>query len=273
VNPALPRRIIVGAAAVLALLLLAGVVAASLSGHHVNRPQAQLPATTSTTQPQVSKGFAPVAPLRTQPAQTPVQEQYDAALTSGLQSSSSMKAALTAPVPEPAFSADRPALAAANTPEGWVQEFTEALLDIDFAHQSRADLGAWVAAESAPELLPGVPPAVQDKVLYLSLFESGVFGNTSPIPDQQTWDANARSDTRWSVSDLTVQTDPRYSQIVASGWQPPDERFVVEDATGILNITAGGATTQQRFSMAVYAGSAHWHEGYGTVLVDNWKET
>lgn len=272
-NPAFPRRIIVGAAAVLALLLLAGVIAASLTAQRKNRPQAGTSPTSTAVTARPPGGLKPVAPLRSRPAQTPVQEQYDAALASGLGSSSSMKVALELRVPEPAFSPDRPALAAANTPESWVQEFSEALLDIDFAHESRAALGAWVSAESAPELLPGVPPGVQNKVLYLSLFKAGVFGNSSPIPDQRTWEANARSGLRWSVSNLTVQTDPRYSKILASGWQPLDERFVVEDATGILNVTTGGSTTQQRFSMAVYAGSAHWHQGYGTVLVDDWKET
>jgi hypothetical protein len=273
VTSALPRRILVGAAAVLAFLLVAGIIAASMAGHRKNGPQAQAPPTTAATPARSSKGFTPVAPLRTQPAETPVQEQYDDALASGLGSSASIKVAEAAQVPEPAFSADRPALAAANTPELWVQEFTQALLDIDFAHQSRASLGAWVSAEAAPELLPGVPSDVQNKVLYLSLFEAGVFGGSSPIPDQSTWDADARSGVQWSVSNLTVQTDPRYSQIVATGWQPVDQRFVVEDATGILNVTTGGSTTQQPFSMAVYAGSAHWHQGYGTVLVDDWKET
>lgn len=272
-NPALPRRLVVGAALVIALLLLAGVVAASLATHRKRMPQAETPTTTTATTTPPSRDFTPVAPLRTRPAQTPVQEQYDAALSSGIASSSSMKAALAARVPDPAFSAGRPALAATNTPEEWVQEFTQGLLDIDFAHLSRAALGAWVSAESAPELLPGVPAAVQDKVLYLSLFEAGVFGNSSPIPDRSTWEADARLGVRWSVSNLTVQPDPRYSQILASGWQPLDERFVVEDATGVLNVTVGGSTTRRTFSMAVYAGSAHWHQGYGTVLVDDWKET
>lgn len=272
-NPGFPRRLIVGTAVVLAILLLAGVIAGSLTSHRRNQPQAEAPRPSTAPAPRPSTGFTPVAPLRTRPAQTPVQEQYDAALSSGLGSSSSMSAALAAQVPGPAFSTDRPALAVANTPELWVEEFTQALLDIDFAHESRAALGAWVSAESAPELLPGVPPGVQNKVLYLSLFEAGLFGSSSPIPDRQTWDADARSGTRWSVSNLTVQTDPRYSQLLATGWQPDDERFVVEDATGILNITTSGSTTARPFSMAVYAGSAHWHQGYGTVLVDDWKES
>ena len=134
-------------------------------------------------------------------------------------------------------------------------------------------LGAWLSAEEAPELLPGVPQQVHNKVLFLSLFDAKAFGGASPIPDQPTWDAFARSAVRWAVSDVFVQADPTFSQIAASGWEPVDQRFAVEDVFGVLTATGGRSPIRRTFSMAVYVGSAHWHPGYGTVLVDDWKES
>jgi hypothetical protein len=110
-------------------------------------------------------------------------------------------------------------------------------------------------------------------VLYLSLFETAATGGTaSPVPDPVTWAADARAGVRWSVSNLVVQADPQFSQIVASGWEPVDQRFAVEDVTGLLPVAHGSTRTRTNFSMTVYVGSAHWHDGYGTVLVNDWKE-
>jgi hypothetical protein len=217
-----------------------------------------------------------VPPLTALPPETPVQQQYDAAIASGLASSSSLQAAQAAQVPAAGFSDGWPGLPVANTPAQWASTFTNELLDIDFARQTRAALGAWLSAEEAPELLPGVPSDVADKVLYLSLLEGASVGEAaSPIPDTVTWQANARAGVRWRVSDLLIQVDPQFSQIVASGWQPIDQRFALEDVTGALTISRvrTAPATIKRFSMAVYVGSAHWHQGYGTVLVNDWKET
>lgn len=269
------RGFVVAAAALFAVLLTAGIVAASLgSGHPRSRataaPAAAAPAISSDSTPT----WKPVPPLTDVPPDTPVQQQYDAALTSGLAASSSVQAAEAAQVPPPGFSATWPALPVADTPERWAGQFTRALLDIDFAHQSRSGLGRWLSAEEAPELLAGVPGSVANKVLYLSLFDSTALGGTSsPIPDASAWQTAARAGERWTVSDLVVQADPQFSQIVASGWQPVDERFTVEDVTGNLTTTRGTSKTTKQFSMAVYVGSAHWHDGYGTVLVGDWKES
>lgn len=269
------RRLIVAVAAVFVMLLVAGVIATSVgSGHtrrHVNaEPMSAAPAILPTQ----TSTFTAVPPLTDVPADTPVQQQYDAALASGLASSSSVEAASAAQVPAPGFSADWPALPVANTPEQWVTQFSQQLLDIDFARQSRTDLGQWLSAEEAPELLAGVPAATADKVLYLSLFDSAAVGGTSsPIPDTNSWRAAAQAGQRWTVSNLVAQPDPQFSQIVASGWQPIDQRFAVEDVTGNLTTTQSESSTTKHFSMAVYVGSAHWHDGYGTILVSNWKES
>jgi hypothetical protein len=268
------QTLVAGAVAVVLVGLIAGVAAALLGTSHRRASQASLPATTEAGHfPKRTAGFTPIAPLTDTPAETPVQEQYDAALASGLASSSSVKIAVRAQAPAPAFSSSWPPVLVANTPEQWVTDFTAELLDIDFARQSWAGLGAWLSAEEAPELLPGVPQQIQDKVLFLSLFDASALGGASPIPDDSTWDAYARSGVRWSVSDVLVQADPTFSQIIASGWEPIDQRFAAEDVSGVLTVTVGHSATRRHFSMAVYVGSAHWHPGYGTVLVNAWKET
>ncbi len=262
-----------GVAAFLVALIVAVVASSSGSSHTRRTPEtgpSNVPATLSPVQPQ---SWTAVPPLTDVPTQTPVQQQYDAALASGLAASSSVQAAEVAQVPPPGFLPPWPALPVVNTPEQWVAQFTQELLDIDFTRQTRAGLGQWLSAEEAPELLTGVPASIADKVLYLSLFDTAAVGGaSSPVPDASTWTAAARAGERWSVSDLVIQADPQFSQIVASGWEPIDQRFAVEDVTGLLTIHQGQSNTTNHFSMAVYVGSAHWHDGYGTVLVNNWKE-
>ena len=265
----------VAVAGVLVSALIVGTVAALSGGsRHGPHPKAAPPAATAGPFPAEQTSFTSVPPLTDDPAQTPVQEQYDSAFASGLSSSSTLETAERTMTPSPAYSASWPAIPTADTPESWSTEFVQGLLDIDFAHQTRAGLGGWLSAEEAPELLPGVPADVAGKVLYLSIFDADTLGSgPSPIPDQAGWDSLARAGVRWSVTDLLAQPDPSFSQIVAAGWQPIDQRFAVEDVSGLLTVATGGTSVQHDFTMTVYVGSAHWHPGYGSVLVDNWKES
>lgn len=276
-RPVTARRrpaLVAGIVATVVGALIAVVVTTLLVGGHHHASPLNTPSTTEAgLLPNRTAGFTPVPPLTDTPAETPVQQQYDAALASGLSSSASVEIAEQADPSAPAFSPSWPPLAVADTPEQWVTEFTTALLDINFAQQQRSGLGAWLSAEEAPELLPGVPQQVQDKVLFLSLLDAEALGGTSPIPDPSSWAALARSDVRWSVSDVVVQADPTFAQIAASGWEPIDQRFAVDDVSGVLTVTGGQMVARHTFSMAVYVGSAHWHPGYGTVLVDDWKES
>jgi hypothetical protein len=261
------------AAAIVLLALTAGVAVTAIGGSHRRASPASLPPTTEAhLSPKGSTGITPTPPLTNAPTETPVQEQYDAALASGLGTSPSVEIAELARAPVPAFSSAWPPLVVANTPEQWASEFTAGLLDIDFAHQSRSGLGEWLSAEAAPEMLPGVPQQIQDKLLYLCLLDASALGNASPIPDQSTWDRDARSSVRWSVSGLFAQPDPTFAQIVASGWEAVDERFAAEDVSGVLTVTAGRSIMRRDFSMTVYVGSALWHPGYGSVVVGDWKE-
>jgi hypothetical protein len=219
-------------------------------------------------------GFEPVPPVTDVPQETAVQRADDQALAKGLASSSSVAAAEAVPVPAPSTSAAWPAEAASDQSDPWVEGFVEGLLDIDFARQSRAGLGGWLSAEEAPEMLPGVPEAVQNKALYLSLFDTAALGGGStPVPSATAWQADARAGVIWSVSDLLAQPDPHWAQIVSTGWQPVDEHFSVVDVSGLLTVHGLGQGGRHQFSLAVYLGSAHWHPGYGTVLVNDWTET
>lgn len=264
----------VAVAGVLVIALIVGTVAALSGGsRHDEHPKAAPPAAAEPL-PAEQTSFTSVPPLTDDPAQTPVQEQYDSAFASGLSSSSTLETAEQTTAPSPAYSVSWPAIPVADTPESWSTEFVEGLLDIDFAQQTRAGLGGWLSAEEAPELLPGVPADVAGKVLYLSIFDADTLGSgPSPIPDQAGWNSLARAGERWKVTDLLAQPDPNFSQIVAAGWQPIDQRFAVEDVSGLLTVATGGTSVQHDFTMTVYVGSAHWHPGYGSVLVDNWKET
>ena len=270
------RHLLAAASAIAAVvLIIVGVLASgSRSSNQRTRRAVGTPSTTTAARPAGPGGWQPVPPATDVPAQTAVQQEYDSALASGIGSSPSLVTARIARTPPPGFSTGWPALAVASTPQQWTDEFTKQLLGIDFAHQSRAGLARWLTAEEAPELLPGVPASVADKVLYLSLFDTASFGgSTSPVPSAAAWAADASAGTTWAVSDLTVQPDPRFSQMVAAGWEPVDQRFAVEDVSGLLDVTQGGSRSARRFSMVVYVGSAHWHPGYGTVLVDDWKES
>ena len=271
------RKIMVVVLGLFVLLLAAGVLASALApGHRRGHAPAVAPPSrpTRVPAPAVSGTWVAVPPVTVVPDQTPVQQQYDQALAQGLASSSTAAAATSVPIPAPAVSSAWPALPVSYSPDQWARQFAAGLLDIDFARQSRPGLGAWLSAQEAPELLPGVPLALQNKVLYLSVVDpSLVGGGPTPIPSAAGWAADAKAAVRWSVGDLLVQPDPQWSQILAEGWQPIDERFGVEDVSGQLTVTGGGTSVTHRFSMCVYTSSAHWHDGYGTVLVDDWTES
>jgi hypothetical protein len=213
------------------------------------------------------------APATVAPAGSPAQEQYDQAFSQGLGSLPGMAAAQGLTVPEPAVSAGWPRLAVEVTPERWAGAFVAGLLDVDYASQSRSGLAEWLQAQEAPELLPGVPGSVADKVLYVSLLDPGLFGGQpTPVASEGQWAAAARTGTRQAVSDLMVQPDPGWAQMTAAGWQPADVRMTEEDVSGLLTVRQGRGIVSHRFGMQVIVGSARWHDGYGTVAVSDWQE-
>jgi hypothetical protein len=212
-------------------------------------------------------------PVTAAPPGTPIQEQYDQAFSQGLSSLSGMAAAQALTVPFPAVAGTWPDLPVQVTPERWAAAFTAGLLDVDFARQSRAALAAWLQAQEAPELIPGVPTGVADKVLYISLLDPGLFGGQpTPVASSSQWAANAGAGVRQTVSNLLVQADPAWAQTVAAGWQPSDARMTEEDVSGLVEVHQGGRVASHRFRLQLIVGSARWHDGYGTVAVSGWQE-
>jgi hypothetical protein len=86
-------------------------------------------------------------------------------------------------------------------------------------------------------------------------------------PSAEQWRADAVAGTRWVVSGLQVQPDPSWQSMVAAGWQPRDLYASVDDVSGLLTVTQGASVTRRTFSLEIQLGSAHWHAGYGTVLL------
>jgi hypothetical protein len=218
-------------------------------------------------------GLISHTPVTATPAGTPIQQEYDQAFTQGLGNQPGMTAARSLAVPGPGVSGGWPALPISATPEAWAASFVAGLLDVDFARMSTATLGAWVQAQEAPELLPGVPAAVADKVLYISLLDPGLFGGQpTPIPSAAQWQSLAQAGARQSVSDLLIQTDPAWAQMTAAGWQPTDARTTELDVSGLLTVSAARTVTIHHFGLQVIVGSARWHDGYGTVATAGWEE-
>lgn len=268
------RRTMAAAAIAFVALLIGGIAAGLLGspGHRqpITRPSAR-PSTNASGQ---RAGPAPVPPATVAPADTPVQQQYDQALESGLSASPTVLAAETTAIPPPAVSPAWPAPQPSNDAQQWIQTFVTELLSINFSNQTRPGLASWLSYVEAPELLPGVPQAAQNKVLNLSLMNPSAAGSgSSPIPDESQWSALAAQHSAWSAHDLLIQPDSQWAQILAAGWQPVDQRFGAYDVSGLLTRAGGGQSTTAHFSLVIYVGSAHWQEGYGTVLVSKWGES
>lgn len=257
-----------------AALVVAGGMAVILAagGGHARPGRSQpLRATAAPASGSVGPGSpGTLAPATTVPAPSPVQQQYDQGFERGY-SSPSAKAMLasadTLPLPAPVISGGWPALGISDAPEGWATSFVHALLTIDFARQSRRALGAWLVAETAPDLMPGIPAPFQDRALYVSVIDPAVMRQAPIVPTAAQWKADAKAGVRWTVSGLAAQVDPQWQAMIAAGWQPRDLRASVGDVTGVLTVTAGKTITHRHLSLVVAVGSAARHAGYGTVAV------
>lgn len=266
-----------------AALSIAGMIWATVGTGHGHTSVAGTRSTTppparrhpTSSLPAPATPWVPVPPATTVPPQTPVQLQYDSAFERGLAPTMAGIEAAARHLPAPSYVGGWQALPASQQPGQWVTSFTTALLGINFARQTRAGLGQWLVANEAPETIPGVVPSVQNAALYLSLFDPSAAGATaSPVPSTAHWQSNAAAGVIWAASQLLVEVDPQWSQIIASGWEPTDTRLADYDVSGVLTVTRPGRPPiSHRFSMQVYVGSAHWHQGYGTVSVSSWSES
>jgi hypothetical protein len=263
-----------------ALLAIGGLIAVVSGGGKQHRPSRTAASVAPVARPSPAikpavpaNGLSWHTPLTVVASGTPVQEEYDQAFTEGLGSQAGMIRAESLPVPSPALAGGWPVLTAASTPERWAAEFVAGLLDINFAMQSRLALAAWLQAQEAPEMIPGIPATVADKVLYISLLDPGLFGGQpTPVDSAEVWGNQARAGLRQTVSGLLIQVDPAWSQLIASGWQPADVRMTEVDVSGVLSeIQAGRAVSGHPFGLQLIVGSARWHDGYGTVAMAGWQ--
>lgn len=258
--------------AMVATAVIAGVLLAVTAGGGKVRQKSDAPSASSTTTVPLRGGLQAQTPDTVAAAQSPVQVEYDQQFEQGLAGTTAGVTALR--VPAPRISGGWPVLPVANDPAVWSTEFVAGLLDVNFTRQSRSALGAWLDAQEAPELLPGMPAAAADKLLFVSLLDLGVVpggAQPSPIPSASVWAANAKAGVRQSVSDLLVQGDPGWAQVIAQGWQPTDARMTAMDVSGLLTVTRGSKSTVHHFTVEVYVGSARWHAGYGTESVTAWQ--
>ncbi len=270
-----PRRLFIAAAALLVFLIVVGAIAtiATTSGvrrsSSTRRPVLSAPSSVrSSARPTVQ--LQAVAPATTIPAQSPVQQRYDQGFVQGYSSPSSKAMIANAEslhLPAPAVAGGWPSLAVSNTPDGWAATFVRGLFTIDFARQSRAALGAWIVAQDAPDLMPGLPAEFRGQALYVSVMDPQAMAQPPVIPSRSQWRIDAKAGTRWAVSDLQVSLDPQWQAMVDAGWQPRDIRASIEDVSGLVSVTNGATTTRRHLSLSVAVGSAQWHQGYGTVAV------
>jgi hypothetical protein len=276
------RRVLLGLAVLFGLaVIVMGLVGMTAKRHGRTDPPtatqappvgapAQIPAINPAAP---GSGLSWHTPATLVPSGSPVQEQYDQAFSEGLGSLSGMAAAQTLRLPPPAVAGGWPALPVQVTPERWAASFTSGLLTIDYAHQPRSALTNWLQAQEAPELIPGVPSSVADKVLSISLLDPEIFGGQpTPVVSDSAWAARARAGASQTVSDVIVQPDPGWAEMTAAGWQPADVRMTEEDASGLVSLHQSGRTTTHRFALQLIVGSARWHDGYGTVAVSSWQE-
>jgi hypothetical protein len=258
---------VAGTAVMVSLVVVSLLAVAVIGGHRT--PGRHEPSASATTTGSVgTQGLAAQPPQTITPTGTPTQEQGDQLIGEQLAATPGLATVEALPVPGPSVSDGWPRLAVANDPGAWATEFVTGLLDINYAHQSRTGLGTWLQAQEAPLLLPGVPASVADKTLYVSLLDPSVTAAPTPIVSAGQWAQYAKTRVVQSVSDLLVQTDPVWAQLVGTGWEPPDVRMTVEDVSGVLSIRRGHSTTVEHFSLQVQEGSARWHPGYGTSVVD-----
>jgi hypothetical protein len=266
------RKLLLG---VTAAAVVAGALLAVTGGGRHHPQTVPSSASTGTTVPSLaSQGLSPQTPDTVAPSQSPVQVEYDQQFEQGLSGTTAGISALK--VPAPAISGGWPILPVANDPATWSTSFLAGLLDVNYARQSRSALGAWLDAQESPELLPGMPAAAANKLLFVSLLDpSAVPGGAqpTPIPSAPVWAADAKASVRQSVSDLLVQADPSWAQVIDQGWQPADPRMTAEDVSGSLTVRRGAVETVHHFTVEVYVGSARWHGGYGSESVTNWQET
>jgi hypothetical protein len=262
-------------AAAFAFLVIKGV-----SGSGSSSPGAKPAAThsTTTTTPAAGKTTATAGVTTPDPSYHPAyatnvpSSPIDEKLASAMGQSGSAMAALEAMTPPaPAWTKAYSAVPASVTQsdQGYAAAFTKELLDRDYRTQSRSDLARWLQAESAAEMLPGVPTAAAEHTLYGELLEPAAIGDQAgPVPTATQWTTLAGAGVTQHVYNVFVNPDPTWSGFVSQGFTSADPLLTVKDVTGVIATTRSGKTTTKHFSFQLFLASALHHPGLDLALTD-----
>ena len=163
-------------------------------------------------------------------------------------------------------------VAARSDPTAYALAFAAELLDRDYARQSRDQLLAWAQAEEAPNTLPGVPAAVADKALVLSLAAAEPARRFRVVPG--------------ALGGAMGRPGPGARH--PDGGRSPGGGGPGLDRPGRLGLAAGRPghdhhgghrhphhrpgrrTSTESLALALTLGSAASQPGYGAVAVDDW---
>ncbi len=175
--------------------------------------------------------------------------------------------------PAPAWTTDYPEVPASTTTsdQSYSVAFLEELLDRNYRTQSLGDLERWVAAETASEVVPGLPAQAAERALYAELMNPSVVGDTaSPVPTGAHWSDLARAGVTQRAYDLFVNPNPEWSEVQSKGFTSADPLLGIDDVTGVLATAQGRKTTTKHFSLSLVLGSALHHKGYGAAGILQW---
>lgn len=207
--------------------------------------------------------------LNTSVLQYPMDRELDPRMVAAANSQKALWAEMERiTLPPPIPSSEFPAIphALRQNADTYANAFVHELLSINFAKQSRQALLDWAQSEVARDTLPGIPARIWTTFLYSNLTSS-----STPLPTPAQWAANAAAGVRWSVSGVEEIVYPKWSELMSTGWLPPDPRMTALDVTGNLTITQPGHAPKVRpFTIEVELATAKYHNGYGTVSVNNW---
>jgi hypothetical protein len=173
-------------------------------------------------------------------------------------------------LPAAGYSSAYPAIAPSERSDAaaFATAFVTELVDRDYARQSRDQLLVWAQAESAPNTLPGVNPALAGHSLVLSLLDPGLA--PGPVPTPEMWTQAAAAGQVQTVTNIESAVNPDWLALTSSGWQPADPNMTVLTVTANLVSSGPGGGRPQSFSLQLTLGSAGSHPGYGAVAVDDW---
>ena len=266
-------RRILAAAGVLSVGL-ALVVFLLVPGTHRGHSRGPIPRSAGTTTQGLIAPTSPqpYRPPRVIPARSAQQSTVDSELSQAEQHFTLPAGGVDA-LPAAAYSSGYPAVPAADLGDAasFATAFVSELVDRDYARQSRQQLLAWAQAESAPNTLPGLDPALTGHSLALSLIDP--VPPPGPVPPPAVWTQAAAAEQVQTVTNIETAVNADWLALTSSGWQPSDPAMTVLTVTANLNVAGPGGGRTESFSLQLTLGSNGSRPGYGAVAVDDWTVT